>query len=141
MKRLNDPIVADAAGTYSDVSGSSKKFLRGYQVTDANGVAAFTTVYPGWYSGRAVHVHFKLRLFGGTTKTYEFTSQFFFDETLTDTVHALSPYSSKGRRDTINSRDGIYNSLSAAAKTALTLATSASGSGYAGIINLGVRVG
>ena len=82
-------------------------------MTDANGVAAFTTLYPGWYSGRAVHVHFKLRLFAGTTKTYEFTSQFFFDETLTGTVHALSPYSSKGRRDTINSRDGIYNSLSA----------------------------
>ena len=133
----------DSAGTYSDVSGtgSGRKFLRGYQVTDANGVARFTTVYPGWYQGRAVHVHFKLRLFAGTTKTYEFTSQFFFDETLTDTVHALSPYSSKGRRDTLNTRDGIYNSLSAAEKTALTLATSASGAGYTGIINLGVQVG
>jgi hypothetical protein len=85
--------------------------------------------------------HFKLRLFAGTAKTYEFTSQFFFDETLTDTVHALSPYSSKGRRDTINTRDGIYNGLTAAAKAALTLATSPGGSGYAGIINLGVQVG
>ena len=138
----------DSAGTYSDVSGAGngtggagKKFLRGYQITDANGVAEFTTVYPGWYSGRAVHVHFKLRLFAGTTKTYEFTSQFFFDETLTDKVHALSPYSSKGRRNTLNTTDGIYNSLSAAEKTALTLATAASGDGYAGIINLGVQVG
>jgi protocatechuate 3,4-dioxygenase beta subunit len=133
----------DSAGTYSDVSGSgsSRKFLRGYQITDANGVARFVTVYPGWYQGRAVHVHFKLRLFAGTAKTYEFTSQFFFDETLTDTVHALSPYSSKGRRDTINTRDGIYNSLTAAERVALTLAASPSGSGYAGIINLGVRVG
>src|SRR4051812_22998167 len=131
----------DSAGTYSDVSGSGKgrKFLRGYQITDANGVAAFTTVYPGWYQGRAVHVHFKLRLFAGTTKTYEFTSQFFFDETLTTTVHALSPYSSKGRRDTLNTNDGIYNSLTAAAKAALTLQAAASGSGYAGTINLGVQ--
>src|SRR6185503_4124014 len=104
----------DAAGVYSDVSGSgsSRRFLRGYQVTDANGIAQFTTVYPGWYQGRAVHVHFKLRLFAGSTKTYEFTSQFFFDETLTDQVHALSPYSAKGKRDTLNTRDGIYNALS-----------------------------
>jgi protocatechuate 3,4-dioxygenase beta subunit len=138
----------DSSGTYSDVSGngngasgSGKKFLRGYQITDANGVAAFTTVYPGWYQGRAVHVHFKLRLFAGTTKTYEFTSQFFFDETLTSTVHALSPYSSKGKRDTVNTTDGIYSGLSAAEKAALTLQASVSGSGYAGIINLGVQVG
>src|SRR3954471_9958070 len=70
----------DAAGVYSDVSSSSRKFLRGYQITDANGVAAFTTIYPGWYSGRAVHIHFKLRLYAGSTRTYEFTSQFFFED-------------------------------------------------------------
>lgn len=99
------------------------------------------TVYPGWYQGRAVHVHFKLRLFAGTTKTYEFTSQFFFDETLTDKVHALSPYSSKGKHDTVNTGDGIYDSLSTAAKAALTLQAAASGSRYAGVINLGVQVG
>ena len=138
----------DSSGTYSDVSangngtgGAGKKFLRGYQITDANGVAQFTTVYPGWYQGRAVHVHFKLRLFAGSTKTYEFTSQFFFDESLTDKVHALSPYSAKGRRDTLNTSDGIYNGLSAVEKAALTLATSVRGDGYAGIINLGVQVG
>ncbi len=138
----------DAGGTYSDVSGAGngtggagKKFLRGYQITDASGVAEFTTIYPGWYSGRAVHIHFKLRLFAGSTKTYEFTSQFFFDETLTDTVHALSPYSGKGKRDTLNARDGIYNDLSASDKTALTLQTTKASDGYGGVINLGVKVG
>src|SRR5437899_4252366 len=102
----------DAGGVYSDVSGSSQKFLRGYQITDANGVAAFTTIYPGWYSGRAVHIHFKLRLYAGSTKTYEFTSQFFFDDSLTDSVYTQSPYSSRGSRDLRNTSDGIYNSLS-----------------------------
>lgn len=133
----------DAAGAYSDVSGAGagRKFLRGYQVTDAAGVAEFTTVYPGWYSGRAVHVHFKLRLFAGTARTYEFTSQFFFDETLTDTVHAQSPYSGKGRRNVVNTGDGIFNSLNSAEKTALTLQATRDGDGYAGVINLGVRVG
>jgi protocatechuate 3,4-dioxygenase beta subunit len=138
----------DAGGTYSDVSGNGngaggtgKKFLRGYGITDASGVVQFQTIYPGWYSGRAVHVHFKLRLFAGATKTYEFTSQLFFDESLTDTVHALSPYRSKGTRDTTNARDGIYNSLSAAEKVALTLQTSKTADGYAGVIGLGVKVG
>jgi protocatechuate 3,4-dioxygenase beta subunit len=138
----------DAAGTYSDVSGAGngtggagRKFLRGYQITDANGAAQFSTIYPGWYSGRAVHVHFKLRLFAGSSTTYEFTSQFFFDESLTDTVHALAPYNDKGRRNVVNTTAGIYNSLSATEKTALTLQATRDGDGYAGVITLGVRVG
>ena len=131
----------DSTGTYSDVSGSSRQFLRGYQVTDANGVAAFTTIYPGWYGGRAVHIHFKLRLYAGSSKTYEFTSQFFFDDTLTDSVYTQSPYSSRGSRDIRNSRDGIYSSLSTSDKAGLTLQTSKTGDGYAGVINLGVNVG
>jgi protocatechuate 3,4-dioxygenase beta subunit len=134
----------DAAGVYSDVSGAGagRRFLRGYQITDAAGVARFTTIYPGWYRGRAVHVHFKLRLIAGSRTTYEFTSQFFFDESLTDNVHALSPYISRGRRDRLNTTDGIYNSLSATEKAALTLQTASDGSGaYTGVIHLGVRVG
>ncbi len=132
----------DAAGVYSDVggSGSGRKFLRGYQITDASGVVNFTTVYPGWYQGRAVHIHFKVRVIAGTTTTYEFTSQFFFDESVTSTIHAASPYNTRGQRDTRNTNDGIYNSLSSAEKTALTLRTTQSGSGYNGVIDLVVRL-
>jgi protocatechuate 3,4-dioxygenase beta subunit len=134
----------DAAGLYSDESANGtggRRFLRGYQVTDADGVASFITVYPGWYSGRAVHIHFKLRLYAGSTKSYEFTSQFFFDESVTSAVHATSPYSAHGSRNTTNSTDGIYNGLSAAAKSALTLQTTRTSDGYAGVINLFVQVG
>ncbi len=131
----------DAGGIYSDVSGSSRKFLRGYQITDANGVASFSTIYPGWYSGRTVHIHFKLRLFAGSTRTYEFTSQFFMDDTLTDSVYTQAPYSSRGTRTTRNANDGIHNSLSSTDKTGLTLQTSKTADGYAGVINLGVAVG
>jgi protocatechuate 3,4-dioxygenase beta subunit len=131
----------DSTGTYSDVSGSSRKFLRGYQITDGNGVAAFTTIYPGWYGGRAVHIHFKLRLYAGSSKTYEFTSQFFFDDTLTDSVYTQSPYSSRGTRDARNANDGIYNSLSTNDKAGLTLQTSKTADAFAGLINLGVNVG
>jgi protocatechuate 3,4-dioxygenase beta subunit len=91
----------DAAGVYSDASDpgfntKGQKFLRGYQVTDANGMAKFTTIYPGWYQGRAVHIHFKIRTDPSSASGYEFTSQWFFDETLTDQVHAQQPYAAKG---------------------------------------------
>jgi protocatechuate 3,4-dioxygenase beta subunit len=134
----------DAAGIYSDESANGslgRKFLRGYQITDANGAASFTTIYPGWYSGRAVHIHFKLRIYAGTTKSYEFTSQFFLDETLTSTVHANTPYNTRGQRNTTNATDGIYNGLTTAQKSALTLATTKTADGYAGVINLDVSVG
>ena len=103
----------DASGGYSDVSGAGnpnnlgKKFLRGYQITDANGAVEFTTIYPGWYSGRTVHMHYKIRLFDGTTRTYDFTSQVCFDDALTDTVFLQVPYNTKGTRNTRNANDGI----------------------------------
>jgi protocatechuate 3,4-dioxygenase beta subunit len=102
----------DAEGVYSDVAAQNttgKKFLRGYQATDRNGAVRFQTVYPGWYSGRAVHIHSKIRIFNGLDQTYEFTTQFFFDDATTDRVFAASSlYSKRGNRDTLNSVDGIY---------------------------------
>jgi protocatechuate 3,4-dioxygenase beta subunit len=103
----------DAQGIYSGVADRSsdttdQKFLRGYQVTNANGGVQFMTIYPGWYSGRAVHIHFTIRTTGADNEAYQFTSQFFFDDALTDQVHALEPYASKGQRDTRNSNDNIF---------------------------------
>lgn len=103
----------DAQGVYSDVddpgfSTVGQKWLRGYQVTDASGIAAFTTIYPGWYSGRTVHIHFKIRTDPASDSGYEFTSQLFFDDTLTDKVYQAEPYASKGTRNTRNNTDNIY---------------------------------
>ncbi len=73
----------DALGVYSGVEGSpGTDFLRGFQRTDANGAASFTTIYPGWYSGRAVHIHFKIRTDPDAEAGFEFTSQLFFDDAL-----------------------------------------------------------
>ena len=106
---------ADANGTYSGVDDpgfdtSDLLFLRGYQITDEYGVAEFINIYPGWYSSRAVHIHFKIRTDPESDTGYEFTSQFFFDEELTDVVQAEPPYSDKGYRDTFNDTDSIYPS-------------------------------
>lgn len=101
----------DALGAYSDVRSEGtlgQKFLRGYQVTDEKGAARFTTIYPGWYRGRAIHIHFKVRVFSGDREAYDFTSQIFFDESTTARVLAAAPYAEKGPPDTTNSRDGIY---------------------------------
>jgi hypothetical protein len=56
-----------------------------------------------------VHIHFTIRTEGANGEDYQFTSQFFFDDTLTDQVHALEPYASKGQRNTRNSNDNIYS--------------------------------
>ena len=66
---------------------------------------------------------------------------FFFDESLTSAVHAVSPYSSRGTRNTVNTTDGIYNSLSSAQKAALTLQATKTTERYAGVITLGVQIG
>jgi protocatechuate 3,4-dioxygenase beta subunit len=103
----------DHMGVYSDARDpgfdtTGKKFLRGYQVTDAAGRATFTTVYPGWYPGRTVHVHFKIRSDPAARPGFDFTSQLYFDDALTDAVHARDPYASHGQRRMRNTHDGIY---------------------------------
>jgi protocatechuate 3,4-dioxygenase beta subunit len=103
----------DAEGHYSDVSDpgfdtSGQKWLRGYQVTDADGKAEFVTIFPGWYSGRAVHIHFKIRTDPASDTGYEFTSQLFFDETVTAQVYAEAPYAAKGTQDVMNEADNIF---------------------------------
>ncbi|MFH7027451.1 MAG: intradiol ring-cleavage dioxygenase [Heteroscytonema crispum UTEX LB 1556] len=103
----------DAKGVYSDVQDRSfdtrgKKFLRGYQVTDNNGTAQFITIYPGWYPGRTVHIHFKIRTDATSRQSYEFTSQLYFDDALTDEIHAQAIYATKGQRTLKNDQDRIF---------------------------------
>jgi protocatechuate 3,4-dioxygenase beta subunit len=127
----------DAAGVYSDADRSTagKMFLRGYQVTDAGGAARFTTIYPGWYPGRAVHIHFKVRVAAGAGFGHEFTSQLYFDEAITDRVLARPPYSARGKRNVHNSDDGLYRR----GGNRLLLALTESGRGYVGEFSIGLK--
>jgi len=132
----------DALGNYSDVSGMGQadtrgqKFLRGFQTTDAKGLAKFTTVYPGWYPGRAVHIHFKIRTLSGSSVVSEFTSQLFFDEKTTDVVHTQQPYAQKGKRTTLNAGDNIYKN----GGSQLLLSVARSGTGYAATFDVGLNL-
>ena len=130
----------DALGVYSDVangagqaSTSGQKFLRGYQTTDANGQVKFQTIFPGWYMGRTVHIHFKVRTDPASAQGFEFTSQLFFDEPVTGAVFAQAPYSTKGPQDTTNARDSIFS-------PDLILPVTAQSSGYAGTYHIGVNL-
>jgi protocatechuate 3,4-dioxygenase beta subunit len=94
----------DADGEYSGVEGNQGTFLRGVQIADAEGAAEFRTIFPGWYQGRAVHIHVKVHL--GGTET--FTGQLFFRDKTLDAVYANEPYSARGDADTPNETDGIF---------------------------------
>ena len=128
----------DALGLYSGVqdpgfSTVGEDWLRGYQVTDENGEVRFLTIYPGWYRGRAVHIHFKVR--GEIAEEpVEFASQFFFHESVTDDVHAQEPYASRGYRTILNEQDGIFRQ----GGEGLLLEPTQTGDGYTASFDIGL---
>lgn len=131
----------DAAGVYSDVSDRSfdsrgSKFLRGYQITVGDGIVRFTTIYPGWYPGRAVHIHFKVRAQASSGKRVEFTSQLYFDDAFTDRVHAREPYAQRGQRRLRNDGDGIFRRDG----SQLMLSPVETGQGYAATFDVALRM-
>jgi protocatechuate 3,4-dioxygenase beta subunit len=129
----------DALGVYSDVRDRAfdtrgKKFLRGHQITGADGSAQFLTIYPGWYPGRTVHIHFKIRTNPESSRGAEFTSQIYFDDLLTDQVFTQAPYA-KGQR-TRNRQDGIFED----GGEALMLPLTKQGEGFAGVFDIGLEL-
>jgi protocatechuate 3,4-dioxygenase beta subunit len=106
----------NASGVYSDISSeetSSDQWLRGYQLTDANGQVTFKTIIPGWYSGRTTHIHLRVRSSyseASSTSDGTNTTQCFFDQTFIDTLYTtVSPYSAEGKNPTTNASDRVYS--------------------------------
>ncbi len=133
----------DAAGEYSAFEDTRQGFdhvgqiwLRGYQVTDENGEASFTTIYPGWYPGRAVHIHVKIRATLTNGKSYEFTSQLYFLDELSDVVFQKAPYLRDGERGTRNANDFIF----AMGGEQLVLDVGGTAEGYAATFDIGLDV-
>jgi protocatechuate 3,4-dioxygenase beta subunit len=124
---------ADATGNYSgfNATSSNRTFLRGVQVTDSAGAAGFHTIYPGWYQGRATHIHLKVYVGGNAVHT----GQLFFDESTNAAVYATAPYASHSGSRTLNSQDNIYTSGGAQALLRITKEVS----GLLGTMTLGVR--
>ncbi len=106
----------------SAAAQSSRTFLRGVQKTDANGLAVFTTIYPGWYQGRAVHIHVKVHVGGNVVHT----GQLFFSDALTDAVYKTAPYAARGAPD-MTKRAGHRSSSTAASAGCMDVKKSGSG--------------
>ena len=127
----------DAEGRYSGFESAStgggattdaKRYLRGAQITNADGIAEITTIYPGWYQGRTVHIHAKVFI----SNREVLTTQLYFDEALNNAVLASAPYNGRGGRDASNDDDSIFSD-----QTILTVTKD--GEGYLGLINIGVE--
>ena len=95
----------DASGNYSQYgSERAQTYLRGIQTTDANGQVRFTTVYPGWYQGRATHIHVEVTRNGQSLKV----TQIAFPDSVNNEVYGSGVYASRGSNPTTNTRDGIF---------------------------------
>jgi len=95
----------DATGNYSQYgTQTTQTYLRGIQTTDASGEVNFVTIYPGWYQGRATHIHVEVTINGVSRKV----TQMAFPETINNAVHASGVYSSRGANPMSNAADGIF---------------------------------
>src|SRR6266536_202532 len=125
---------ADAHGVYSGfgAGAGSRTFMRGIQRTDANGLARFRSVYPGWYRGRTVHIHVKVHVEGNVVHT----GQLYFPDSLTDKVFRRKPYNRRGKRTTRNASDSVF--VNGGRRSMLSLRKS--GSAYIASITMGVSL-
>jgi protocatechuate 3,4-dioxygenase beta subunit len=96
----------DASGNYSQYgSERTLTYLRGLQTTDAGGTVTFITIYPGWYQGRATHIHVEVTINGRSAKV----TQIAFPEDTTAQVYRTGVYASGGQNPTTNARDNVFS--------------------------------
>jgi protocatechuate 3,4-dioxygenase beta subunit len=124
----------DAAGDYSQYgSQTAATFLRGIQTTNGSGEVTFTTIYPGWYQGRATHIHVEVTMNGRSIKV----TQMAFPESINNAVHTSGVYSARGTNPMSNQSDGIFaDSLS----SELVTPAGSPSSGYSATFQVGVSV-
>ena len=124
----------DAAGSYSEYGNvSSSTWLRGIQPVDANGVARFTTIYPGWYAGRATHIHIEVFVNNRSVKT----TQNAFPEEINSAVYASGVYASKGQNPTRAANDMVFSD---GVTSELASVAGNTTSGYAATFTVGVAL-
>ena len=133
----------NADGVYSaeDVESTiGETWLRGYQITDSNGMVKFVTIFPGWYQGRTTHIHLRVRSSYDSTSTGGTnTTQLFFPQDTINTVYTtISPYSSHGANSTTNANDHVYTPETEGT-TLLTLTGDAT-SGFAATFKINLPV-
>ena len=106
-------------------------FLRGIQLSDSNGQVKFTTIYPGWYTGRVTHIHLEIFV----NSVLKLTTQLAFPDDITKTVYNSSLYSAHGQNTLTNETDSI---LEDSYESELVTITGDTTNGYAATFKVGV---
>jgi protocatechuate 3,4-dioxygenase beta subunit len=104
----------DADGNYSEYGGSGSQatnytsvhFLRGRQTTDSNGLVTFTSIFPGWYTGRATHIHVHAYNSLGTSLK---VTQIAFPEGTGTALATVNGYSKGMSGYTYNANDNVFS--------------------------------
>ncbi|TCN60479.1 intradiol ring-cleavage dioxygenase [Flavobacterium circumlabens] len=104
----------DKDGNYSEYGGTTMQqtdytsvhFLRGRQTTDSKGEASFLSIFPGWYQGRAPHIHVEVLTSSGTSLL---VTQIAFPENVSSAVYSSTNYASHGQADTSNTKDNVFS--------------------------------
>lgn len=123
-------------GTLGTQSYVGQTWLRGYQLTDTSGKAQFITIYPGWYMGRATHIHLEVFINNVLRKTGQIT----FSETISDTVHTSSLYAAHGVNTMRNASDGIFNNSATDLANETVALTGSVAAGYTGSYTIGIAL-
>jgi len=128
----------DAAGNYSEYSqpgynGTGQTFLRGLQATDGTGAATFRTIYPGWYMGRATHIHVQVFVNGTVVKT----TQIAFPEDVSSAVYRTGVYASHGQNSTTNTGDNVFAD---GTQYEMATLTGDATNGYTAALTIGISV-
>jgi protocatechuate 3,4-dioxygenase beta subunit len=118
-------------GTQSHVG---ETFFRGIQISDSNGQVKFTTIYPGWYTGRVTHIHFNVFL----NSVLKATSQAAFPDSLNTTVYNTSLYSTHGQNSTTNSNDNVFSDSANTQYEMLTITENTATGGYDASLIVGI---
>ncbi|WP_183562089.1 intradiol ring-cleavage dioxygenase [Mucilaginibacter sp. SP1R1] len=127
---------ANQTGVLGAKSYAGETWLRGYLLTDSSGVAKFSTIYPGWYGGRATHIHLEVFVSNVLKKV----SQIAFSETISDAVDVSTLYAALGVNPIRNASDSILgNSATDLANETVAL-TGSIAAGYSGTYTIGVAL-
>ena len=121
-------------GYTADDGGPGTTFFRGSQTANDDGIVEFLTSYPGWYTGRAVHIHAKVHIGDATP----LTTQFFFDDALNNQIMSEGVYAAHGEPDTTNETDNIAGGNPAEEGLLMTVSDDAAIAGSRALIVVGV---
>ena len=129
--RDNEKHADDRRPSFHQEPVNEKTFLRGAQVSNGNGEVEFKTIYPGWYPGRATHIHVKVYL----DNEEVFTSQIYFPEEITEVVYKKSVYVKEEEKRVKNSSDKLFNQGGKGPLIEITRVED----GYVGTLTFGIR--